>query len=90
MDNLVTDISDNYKIVQKHNRPKTIGYKFPFYETTEPEKLVASKTESNFFSTTVLEYTKVKESTRREINYDRIEEIIYEVLEKYNAFTYKN
>jgi len=88
--NNIIDFSDNYKIVEKHNRPKTIAYKFPFYETTEPEKLIASKTSSGLFSTTVLEYTKVKESTRKEIDYDRVEEIIYEVLEKYNAFSYKN
>jgi len=79
------------KLVSKrfNDKFKNTSYKFPYYEFTEPEKLVASKTESNFFSTTVLEYTKVKESKCREINYDRVEEIIYEVLEKYNAFTYK-
>ena len=78
------------KLVSKRfdEKFKTTSYKFPYYEVNEPEKLVASKTENGFFSTTVLEYTKVKESKRREIDHRRIEEIIYEVLEKHNAFTY--
>jgi len=79
------------KLVSKRfdDKFKTTSYKFPYYEVTEPEKLIASKTESGLFSTSVLEYTKLKESKHREINYDRVEEIIYEVLEKHSAFSYK-